>query len=86
MVLSVSKLIEAWIRALVPVLGNEVHRWSGQVLDTIDYCGFIGRNPGSENLFVVTGDLGQGMTHGALAGILLKDLHPRRPQPLGGGL
>ena len=29
-------------------LGKEVHRWSGQVLDTIDYCGFIGRNPGSE--------------------------------------
>jgi glycine/D-amino acid oxidase-like deaminating enzyme/nitrite reductase/ring-hydroxylating ferredoxin subunit len=65
--------LEAWIRALVPILGNEVHRWSGQVLDTIDYCGFIGRNPGSENLFVVTGDSGQGMTHGALAGILLKD-------------
>ena len=40
--------IEAWIRALVPDLGKEVHRWSGQVLDTIDYCGFIGRNPGSE--------------------------------------
>ena len=66
--------IEAWIRALVPKLGKEVTRWSGQVLDTIDYCGFIGRNPGSKNVFVVTGDSGQGMTHGALAGILLKDL------------
>jgi glycine/D-amino acid oxidase-like deaminating enzyme/nitrite reductase/ring-hydroxylating ferredoxin subunit len=66
--------IEAWIRALVPDLGKEVHRWSGQVLDTIDYCGFIGRNPGSDNIFVATGDSGQGMTHGALAGILLKDL------------
>jgi glycine/D-amino acid oxidase-like deaminating enzyme/nitrite reductase/ring-hydroxylating ferredoxin subunit len=66
--------IEAWIRSLVPQLGREVHRWSGQVLDTIDYCGFIGRNPGSENVYVVTGDSGQGMTHGALAGILLKDL------------
>jgi glycine/D-amino acid oxidase-like deaminating enzyme/nitrite reductase/ring-hydroxylating ferredoxin subunit len=66
--------IEAWIRQLVPELGNEVHRWSGQVLDTIDYCGFIGRNPGNANVFIVTGDSGQGMTHGALAGILLKDL------------
>ena len=45
--------IEAWIRSLVPQLGKEVHRWSGQVLDTIDYCGFIGRNPGSENVYVV---------------------------------
>ena len=66
--------IEAWIRSLVPALGKEVHRWSGQVMDTIDYCGFIGRNPGSEHLFVVTGDSGQGMTHGALAGLLIKDL------------
>jgi glycine/D-amino acid oxidase-like deaminating enzyme/nitrite reductase/ring-hydroxylating ferredoxin subunit len=66
--------IEAWIRSLVPALGKEVNRWSGQVMDTIDHCGFIGRNPGSENVFVVTGDSGQGMTHGALAGLLLKDL------------
>ena len=36
---------------LVPDLGKEVHRWSGQVLDTIDYCGFIGRNPGSDNVY-----------------------------------
>lgn len=66
--------IEAWIRQLVPQLGREVTRWSGQVMDTIDYCGFIGLNPGSTNVYVVTGDSGQGMTHGVLAGILLRDL------------
>ena len=66
--------IEAWIRALVPKLGKEVHRWSGQVMDTVDYCGFIGRNPGSDNVYVATGDSGQGITHGALAGLLIKDL------------
>ena len=66
--------VEAWVRGLVPNLGNEVTRWSGQVLETIDYCGFIGRNPGNQNIYVVTGDSGQGMTHGALAGILLSDL------------
>ena len=78
--------IEAWIRQLVPDLGKEVHRWSGQVLDTIDYCGFIGRNPGSEHVYVVTGDSGQGMTHGALAGILLKDLILDRLEPVAGGV
>ncbi len=66
--------IEAWIRALVPDLGKEVHRWSGQLLDTIDYCAFIGRDPGSDNVFIATGDSGQGMTHGALAGIVLREL------------
>jgi Rieske Fe-S protein len=66
--------IEAWIRTLVPQLGKEVYRWSGQILDTMDYCGLIGRYPGSARVLVATGDSGQGMTHGALAGILLKDL------------
>jgi glycine/D-amino acid oxidase-like deaminating enzyme/nitrite reductase/ring-hydroxylating ferredoxin subunit len=66
--------IEAWIRKLVPSLGKEVHRWSGQVMSTIDHCGFIGRNPGSDRVFVATGDSGQGITHGVLAGLLLKDL------------
>jgi glycine/D-amino acid oxidase-like deaminating enzyme/nitrite reductase/ring-hydroxylating ferredoxin subunit len=66
--------LDAWIRALVPVLGEETARWSGQVLDTIDYCGFIGRSPGSKNVFISTGDSGQGITHGALAGLLIRDL------------
>jgi glycine/D-amino acid oxidase-like deaminating enzyme/nitrite reductase/ring-hydroxylating ferredoxin subunit len=62
--------LEAWTRNLVPRLGGETHRWSGQVLDTIDYAAFIGRNPGSENVFVHTGDSGQGMTHGAAGAML----------------
>jgi glycine/D-amino acid oxidase-like deaminating enzyme len=37
--------LEAWARNLIPKLGNVIHRWSGQVLDTIDYAAFIGRNP-----------------------------------------
>ncbi|RVD58079.1 FAD-dependent oxidoreductase, partial [Mesorhizobium sp. M7A.F.Ca.ET.027.03.2.1] len=73
--------IEAWIRALVPTLGKEVTRWSGQVLDTIDYCAFIGLNPGSQSVYVVTGDSGQGMTHGALSGLLLKDLISGKKSP-----
>jgi len=66
--------LEAWMRALLPDLGKEVHRWSGQVMDTIDYCAFIGRNPGNERVFVAAGDSGQGITHGVVAGLLLKDL------------
>jgi Rieske Fe-S protein len=58
-----------------------VTRWSGQVLDTIDYCAFIGLNPGNKSVYVVTGDSGQGMTHGALAGLLIKDLIVGAPNP-----
>lgn len=66
--------IEAWLRPLVPALGAEVARWSGQVLETIDRCGFIGLNPGNKHVWITTGDSGQGMTQGALAGLLLRKL------------
>ena len=66
--------IEAWMRNLLPDLGKELHRWSGQILDTIDYAAFIGLNPGSKHTYVSTGDSGQGITHGAVAGLLISDL------------
>jgi glycine/D-amino acid oxidase-like deaminating enzyme/nitrite reductase/ring-hydroxylating ferredoxin subunit len=66
--------IEAWMRNLLPKLGKELHRWSGQILDTIDFAAFIGLNPGSKRTYVATGDSGQGITHGAVAGILISDL------------
>jgi Rieske Fe-S protein len=62
--------LEAWARNLIPKLGEVNHRWSGQVLDTIDYAGFIGRNPGHERVYVHTGDSGQGMTHGVVGSLL----------------
>ena len=40
--------LEAWARNFIPKLGKETHRWSGQLLDTIDYAAFIGRNPGNQ--------------------------------------
>jgi glycine/D-amino acid oxidase-like deaminating enzyme/nitrite reductase/ring-hydroxylating ferredoxin subunit len=63
--------IESWIRALLPKLGNVTHRWSGQILDPIDFSAFIGRNPGNEHVFVHTGDSGQGLTHGVAGSLLL---------------
>jgi glycine/D-amino acid oxidase-like deaminating enzyme/nitrite reductase/ring-hydroxylating ferredoxin subunit len=66
--------LESWIRGLLPRLGNVTHRWSGQVLDTIDYAAFTGRNPGNENVYVHTGDSGQGLTHGVAASLLLSQL------------
>jgi glycine/D-amino acid oxidase-like deaminating enzyme/nitrite reductase/ring-hydroxylating ferredoxin subunit len=62
--------LERWIRPFVPALGPLTHRWSGQVLDTIDYAGFIGRNPGTEFTYVAAGDSGQGLTHGVMGAML----------------
>ena len=62
--------LEAWTRNLVPAARELTHRWSGQVLDTIDYAAFIGRNPGDDNVYVHTGDSGQGITHGVVGAMI----------------
>jgi glycine/D-amino acid oxidase-like deaminating enzyme/nitrite reductase/ring-hydroxylating ferredoxin subunit len=62
--------LEKWARGKMPMLKGVTHRWSGQVLDTIDYAGFIGKNPGSEYIYIATGDSGQGLTHGVMGAML----------------
>jgi glycine/D-amino acid oxidase-like deaminating enzyme/nitrite reductase/ring-hydroxylating ferredoxin subunit len=66
--------LAAWTRTLIPELGEERFRWSGQVMETLDHCGFIGREAGADRIFVATGDSGQGMTHGVVASLLIPDL------------
>jgi Rieske Fe-S protein len=73
--------LERWIRERVPAAQDVLYHWSGQVLEPADSLAFIGRNPGDEHVFVATGDSGQGMTHGAIAGILLTDLVMGRKNP-----
>lgn len=74
--------IEAWTRKHFPSSGRILYRWSGQVLETIDGLAFIGRNPlDGPNVYIATGDSGQGMTHGTIAGILLTDLILERQNP-----
>jgi glycine/D-amino acid oxidase-like deaminating enzyme/nitrite reductase/ring-hydroxylating ferredoxin subunit len=67
--------LEAWTRANFKAVGPVRYRWSGQVLEPIDGMAFIGRNPRDEaNVYICTGDSGNGMTHGTIAGILITDL------------
>jgi glycine/D-amino acid oxidase-like deaminating enzyme/nitrite reductase/ring-hydroxylating ferredoxin subunit len=68
-------ILERWTRERFPQTGEVEFRWSGQVMEPVDYLAFIGRNPlDADNVFIATGDSGQGMTHGTIAGILLTDL------------
>ena len=67
--------LEQWTRERFPQTGEVEFRWSGQVMEPVDGIAFIGRNPlDDENVFIATGDSGQGMTHGTIAGMLLTDL------------
>ena len=81
--------LEAWTRVRFPVEQVE-RRWSGQVLEPVDLLAFIGRTPldpqqalqgGGENVYLATGDSGHGMTHGAIAGMLIADLILGRENP-----
>ncbi len=67
--------LEEWARKRFPMIQSVDYRWSGQVMEPVDYMAYIGRNPGADrHIFVATGDSGNGMTHGTIAGILLTDL------------
>jgi glycine/D-amino acid oxidase-like deaminating enzyme/nitrite reductase/ring-hydroxylating ferredoxin subunit len=73
--------VESWARAHFSDLGPVVHRWSGQIMEPVDHMAFIGRNPGDKNIFIVTGDSGNGITHATIAGMLITDLIEGRPNP-----
>ena len=70
------EVLERWTRERFPI-GEVVYRWSGQVMEPRDSIALIGRNPGDKkrkNVFIATGDSGNGITNGTVAGILLNDL------------
>jgi len=74
--------LEVWARTHFPEMGDITHRWSGQVLETIDGLAMIGKKPAeTASIYIATGDSGMGMTHGTIAGILLTDLIAGRENP-----
>lgn len=66
--------LEAWTKQHFPSITTIAFRWSGQVMEPLDSLAYIGKNPGDDNIYIITGDSGNGMTHGTLGGMLLKDL------------
>jgi glycine/D-amino acid oxidase-like deaminating enzyme/nitrite reductase/ring-hydroxylating ferredoxin subunit len=74
--------LERWTRHRFPMVEGIEYRWSGEVMEPVDGLAFIGRNPlDKDNVFIATGDSGNGMTHGTIAGLLLTDLILGRPNP-----
>jgi glycine/D-amino acid oxidase-like deaminating enzyme/nitrite reductase/ring-hydroxylating ferredoxin subunit len=66
--------LEAWARERFPEAGPTVATWSGQIQEPHDGMAYIGRLPGHANIYVVTGDSGNGLTHGVIAGLMLPSL------------
>ncbi len=74
------KLID-WTKKRFPAMENVEYKWSGQVVEPVDSMAFIGKNPGDENIYIITGDSGNGMTHGTLGGIILTDIITEKENP-----
>lgn len=74
--------LEAWLRQRCPIASAVEQRWSGQIIETVDGLAYIGRNPmDHDNVYVITGDSGNGLTHGTLGGMLVSDLIRGVPNP-----
>jgi glycine/D-amino acid oxidase-like deaminating enzyme/nitrite reductase/ring-hydroxylating ferredoxin subunit len=72
--------LEAWARERFPSMREVAYTWGGQVMETVDGLAFIGRNPmDHDNVYTITGDSGQGMTHGTMGGMIVSDLINQKP-------
>jgi nitrite reductase/ring-hydroxylating ferredoxin subunit/flavin-dependent dehydrogenase len=71
-----------WTEKRFPMAQEILYKWSGQFAETYDGLAFIGRFSSDEpNVFLITGDSGQGMTHGTIGGMLVSDLILEKENP-----
>ncbi len=70
-----------WTKKRFPMVNDIAYKWSGQVMEPVDALAYIGKNPGDENVYIITGDSGNGMTHGTLGGLIIKDIITGKENP-----
>ena len=74
--------VERWTREHFPMAGAVRYRWSGQVMEPADGVAYFGRNPLDEdNVYIITGDSGTGMSHCTAGAIAVSDMILGRPNP-----
>lgn len=74
--------LEHWVRERFPLAAEVVSKWSGQVMEPVDGLAFLGRNPMDEdNVYVITGDSGHGITHGTIGAMIITDQITGRKNP-----
>jgi glycine/D-amino acid oxidase-like deaminating enzyme/nitrite reductase/ring-hydroxylating ferredoxin subunit len=74
--------IEQWVRERFPMAQAVEYRWSGEVMEPSDGPAYLGRNPmDDKNVYIITGDSGNGMTHCTIGAMLVTDLIMGRDNP-----
>ncbi len=68
------KRLENWTRRRFSMVGALVNKWSGQVMEPVDGLAYLGHNPmDRENVYVITGHSGTGMTYSTIGALLITD-------------
>jgi glycine/D-amino acid oxidase-like deaminating enzyme/nitrite reductase/ring-hydroxylating ferredoxin subunit len=74
--------IERWVRERFPMAREVEYRWSGEVMEPSDGLAYLGRDAvGSRDVYLITGDSGNGMTHCTAGAMLVTDLIMGRDNP-----
>ncbi|WP_141104216.1 FAD-dependent oxidoreductase, partial [Noviherbaspirillum denitrificans] len=74
--------LERWTRDRFPMAGTVEYRWSGEIMEPSDGLAYLGRNPVDDrNVYIITGDSGNGMTHTTIGAMLVTDLIMGRENP-----
>ncbi len=66
--------LEQWTRDHYPSFTRSDYRWSGQVLETIDFMPFSGLLGGTKHTYIHTGDSGMGITNGVAGSLTITPL------------
>ncbi|CEL07710.1 hypothetical protein ASPCAL10865 [Aspergillus calidoustus] len=67
------EILATWACQRFTHAGTVDYHWSGQILEPVDHMAFIGKKEWKMHTYVITGDSGNGLTHGILAGRLVAD-------------
>lgn len=74
--------IERWVWERFPMAQSVEYRWSGEIMEPSDGPAYLGRNPvDDKNVFIITGDSGNGMTHTTIGAMVVTDLIMGRENP-----
>lgn len=73
--------LEVWTRQHFPDIETVDYKWSGQLLESIDSLAYLGKNPGDENIYIITGDSGSGITNGTLGALIINDIINGKENP-----
>ena len=73
--------LAAWARQTFPQCGELLYQWSGQVMESVDGIGYNGRHADDEQVYIITGDTGSGMTNATLGARIVSDQILGRDNP-----